>query len=128
MPDNSTESLKGERLSSVVATDILAPAWLSAIIESADDAIISKTLEGIISSWNKGAERIFGYTESEVLGKSILILIPKDLQSEETQILTQIRSGNRVDHYETVRMRKDGSLVNVSLTISPIRAPDGTII
>jgi len=128
MPDNSTESFTGEKLSSVVSTDILAPAWLSAIIESADDAIISKTLEGIISSWNRGAERIFGYTESEVLGKPILILIPKDLQSEETEILTQIRSGNRVDHYETVRMRKDGSLVNVSLTISPIRAPDGTII
>src|SRR4051794_8298190 len=108
MPENSKMSSK-EAVTNYPAIDtlpkdILAPAWLAAIIESADDAIISKTLEGVISSWNKGAERIFGYTEDEVIGKSILILIPPDLQSEETEILSKIRSGQRVEHYETVRL------------------------
>jgi PAS domain S-box-containing protein len=110
-----------------VQPDALASAWLAAIIESADDAIVSKTLEGIITSWNQGAERIFGYTEAEAVGQSILILVPQHLHSEETEILTKIRSGRRVEHYETVRRRKDGSYVDVSLTISPIKAADGTI-
>ncbi|HEX8852509.1 MAG TPA: PAS domain S-box protein, partial [Pyrinomonadaceae bacterium] len=106
----------------------LAPYWLSSIIESAEDAIISKTLEGIITSWNKGAERIFGYTSDEVVGKPITILIPKELQSEEPVILARIRSGERISHYETVRRRKDGTLLNISLTVSPIRDADGRII
>jgi PAS domain S-box-containing protein len=106
----------------------LAPYWLSAIIDSADDAIISKTLEGIITSWNKGAERIFGYTADEVVGKPVYILIPEDHLDEEPTILARLRAGERIEHYETVRMRKDGSLVNISLTVSPIRSPDGTII
>ena len=105
-----------------------APFWLSAIIESADDAIVSKTLQGIITSWNKGAERIFGYTAPEIIGKPVTVLIPADHIDEEVGILARIRRGERVEHYETVRQRKDGSLVEVSLTISPIKSADGRII
>jgi PAS domain S-box-containing protein len=106
----------------------IAPYWLAALIDSADDAIISKTLDGIITSWNKGAQRIFGYRAEEVIGKPILILIPPDHYNEEPEILSRIRAGERVEHYETIRVRKDGSLVDISLTISPIKRPDGVII
>ena len=106
----------------------LAPYWLTAIIDSADDAIISKTLEGIITSWNKGAERIFGYTAEEVVGKPVTILIPPDHLDEEPNILARLRAGERIEHYETVRVRKDGTLVDISLTVSPIRTPEGRII
>ena len=106
----------------------LAPYWLSAIVESADDAIISKTLEGIITSWNTGAERIFGYTPPEIVGKSVTLLIPDDHINEEAEILARIRIGERVEHYETLRQRKDGSLVEISLTVSPIKSADGKII
>lgn len=106
----------------------LAPYWLPAIVESADDAIISKTLQGIITSWNKSAERIFGYKAEEIIGKPVLVIIPPELQDEETLILSKIRSGDRIDHFETVRLRKDGSRVEISLTVSPIRTPDGKII
>jgi PAS domain S-box-containing protein len=106
----------------------LAPYWLSAIIETADDAIISKTLQGVITSWNKGAERIFGYTAEEAVGKSVTILIPEDHLDEEPAILARLRSGNRIEHYETVRVRKDGTLIDISLTVSPIKGPDGQII
>ncbi|HEV2707882.1 MAG TPA: PAS domain S-box protein, partial [Pyrinomonadaceae bacterium] len=106
----------------------LAPYWLSAIIESADDAIISKTLEGIITSWNKGAERIFGYTADEAIGKSVTMLIPADHIDEEPTILARLRMGQRIEHYETVRVRKDGTLLDISLTVSPIRRPDGKIV
>ncbi|HSD45236.1 MAG TPA: PAS domain S-box protein, partial [Pyrinomonadaceae bacterium] len=106
----------------------LAPYWLSALIESADDAIISKTLEGIITSWNKGAERIFGYKAEEVIGKPITIIIPPDHLDEEPQILARLRAGIRVEHFETVRMRKDGGLVDISLTVSPIIGPQGQVI
>ena len=106
----------------------LAPYWLPAIVESADDAIISKTLQGIITSWNKSAERIFGYKADEIIGKPVLVIIPPELQDEETLILSKIRSGDRVEHFETVRLRKDGSRVDISLTISPILTPDGKII
>jgi PAS domain S-box-containing protein len=102
--------------------------WLQAIIESADDAIISKTLDGILTSWNKAAEHIFGYTSEEAVGQSVLMLIPDSLRDEETMILTKIRAGEKVEHYETKRRAKDGRLVNVSLTVSPIRGADGTII
>jgi PAS domain S-box-containing protein len=104
-----------------------ASAWLKAIIESADDAIISKTLDGIITSWNNGASRIFGYSAEEVIGKPIVILIPPDHQDEEPHILSRIRRGERIEHYETVRVRKDGTLVDISLTVSPIRGADGKI-
>jgi PAS domain S-box-containing protein len=103
-------------------------AWLEAIIESADDAIISKTLDGILTSWNKAAQHIFGYTADEAIGQSVLMLIPNELRDEETMILSKIRAGDRIEHYETVRVAKDGRRVNVSLTVSPIKAPDGKII
>jgi len=103
-------------------------AKLAAIVESSDDAIVGKTLEGIITTWNMGAERIFGYRSEEVIGRAINIIIPPDRQSEEPEILRQIRAGNRVDHFETVRMTKDGRLIDVSVTISPIRDDTGTLV
>ena len=106
----------------------LAPYWLSALIESADDAIVSKTLDGIITSWNKGAERIFGYSAEEAVGQPITIIIPANHLDEEPKILARLRAGERVDHFETVRQRKDGTLVEISLTISPIIGPHGQII
>jgi PAS domain S-box-containing protein len=105
-----------------------AAALLSAIVDSCDDAIISKNLDGIIMSWNPSAERLFGYTADEVIGQSIAILIPPERQDEEPKILEQLRRGNRVDHFETIRVRKDGARLNISLTISPVRGADGRII
>ncbi len=106
----------------------LSHYWLSAIIESADDAVVTKTLEGVITSWNRGAERIFGYTADEVIGQPVTVLIPDDHLNEEPAILSRIRAGERVEHYETVRKRKDGSLLDISLTVSPIRGPDGRVV
>jgi len=106
----------------------IGQAFLASIVESSDDAIVSKDLNGIIATWNSGAERIFGYAAGEAIGQPITILIPPELQHEETQILARIRSGARIDHFETVRRRKDGALLDISLTISPIRAADGTIV
>jgi PAS domain S-box-containing protein len=106
----------------------LASSHLSAIIESSDDAIISKNLGGIIQSWNKGAERIFGYTSEEIIGRSITTLIPSDKLNEETEIISRIKRGERIGHYETIRVRKDGTPVEISLTISPIKDHNGTII
>ena len=94
---------------------------LAAIVESNNDAIISMNLDGLITSWNKSAERIYGYLAEEVVGKPILILIPQERHGEESTILARIRRGERVDHYETIRRHKDGSLIDVSLTISPVR-------
>jgi PAS domain S-box-containing protein len=110
--------------------------WLSvnasqrivAIVESSDDAIISKDLNGTIATWNRGAERIFGYVAEEVIGKPITILIPPDRYQEETEIIEHIRRGERVEPYETVRMRKDGSRTDISLTVSPIRNSAGKVI
>jgi PAS domain S-box-containing protein len=101
---------------------------LASIVESSNDAIISKSLDGIITSWNRGAERLFGYTAEEVIGKAVTILIPEDRISEEPEILERIRRGKRVDHYDTVRRRKDGSLIDISLTVSPLKDADGRII
>lgn len=101
---------------------------LAAIVESSDDAIISKNLDGIVTSWNRSAERIFGYTAAEIIGKSITLLMGPGRHFEEQNILSQIRQGNRVDHYETVRLHKDGSTLQISLSISPIRDGDGKII
>ena len=103
-------------------------AILAAIVESSDDAIISKDLNGVITSWNRGAENIFGYAAEEVIGKPITILIPKDRLGEEPSILERIRKGEKIDHFETVRQRKDGTLVDISLTVSPIRNSEGKII
>jgi len=102
--------------------------WLAAIVQSSDDAIISKDLNGIITSWNKGAERLFGYSAEDTIGKSITILIPPERHHEEHTILGRIRGGNRIEHYETVRRRKDGSLIDISLTISPVRDAEGNVV
>src|SRR5215468_7400126 len=102
--------------------------WLGAIIESSDDAIISKNLDGIIMSWNKGAERIFGYQDDEVIGKPVTVLMPPERYNEEPTILAGIRQGERFDHYETVRKHKDGTLIDISLSISPIKEAGGRII
>src|SRR6476469_3777821 len=101
---------------------------LAAIIESSDDAIVSKDLNGIITSWNVGAQRLFGYTPEEIVGKSILTLIPQDRQHEEPIILGRIRRGERIEHYETVRCRKDGTLLDISVTVSPLKDHHGKII
>ena len=103
-------------------------AETAAIVASSDDAIISKDLNGVITSWNRGAERIFGYTAPEAVGQPITMLIPVDRADEEIMILGRIRGGATVDHYETVRRRKDGSLLNISLTISPIKDAQGRIV
>ena len=105
-----------------------AQALLAAIITSSDDAIISKDLEGIVRSWNQSAERIFGYTAEEMVGKSITVLFPPDRLDEEPQILARIQRGERVDHFQTVRMRKDGTLINVSVTISPVHDKTGKVV
>jgi len=102
--------------------------WLAAIIEGSEDAIISKDLTGQIQSWNPGATRLFGYEPAEVIGQPITILIPEDRLEEEPRIISAIRNGRRVEHFETVRRRKDGSLVDLSLSISPIRNSAGTIV
>jgi PAS domain S-box-containing protein len=102
--------------------------WFASIVESTDDAIITKNLDGIVKSWNKAAERLFGYTAEEVIGKSITIHIPPERHDEEPAILDRIRRGERIDRYETVRQRKDGSLIDISLTISPIKNAQGEII
>jgi PAS domain S-box-containing protein len=101
---------------------------LAAVIEYSDDAIITKTLQGIISSWNPGAQRLFGYTAAEAVGKPVTLLIPDNHLNEEPDILERLRRGERIDHYETIRRRKDGELINVSLTVSPIKDGTGRVI
>src|SRR4029077_10084387 len=103
-------------------------ALLAAIVDSSDDAIVSKTLEGRILSWNRGATRIFGYAPHEVIGKPITIIIPPELHGEERQILDKLRRGERIDHFDTVRVTKDGRRIAISLTVSPVRGADGTVI
>ena len=101
---------------------------LAAIVESSDDAIISKTLAGVITSWNRGAQRIFGYSAEEVVGKHISLLMPPERIEDLTHILERVRRGEQVDHYETKRRTKDDRIIDVSLTVSPIRDADGNII
>ena len=105
-----------------------AASWLAAIVESSDEAIVSKMLDGTITSWNPAAERLFGYTAEEVIGRPISILAPPDRENEMPANLERIRRGEKVDRYETVRRRKDGSLVDISLTVSPIRDATGRIV
>ena len=102
--------------------------WLASIVESSDDAIVSKNLDGIITSWNRGAERVFGYTAEEAIGQPITIVIPQDRLDEERVILTRIRRGERIDHFETVRQRRHGSLIVVSLTVSPVKNAEGKVV
>jgi PAS domain S-box-containing protein len=103
-------------------------AHLAAIVESSEDGIISKTLDGIVTSWNQAAERLFGYCAAEMIGQSILKVIPPDLQHEETHILNSVRSGRRIERYQTIRLHKDGRRLHISLTISPVRDTEGTIV
>lgn len=103
-------------------------ARLAAIVEASDDAIVSKTLDGVITSWNEGAVRVFGYEAAEMIGRSILRVIPPELHEEETQILDRLRRGERIEHFETDRVRKDGQRIRISLTVSPVRDASGRII
>jgi PAS domain S-box-containing protein len=105
-----------------------AGAWLAAIVDSSDDAIIGKTLDGVIRSWNVGAKRMFGYESHEIVGRSVLTLIPPELQFEEPEIVARLTRGERIDHYETTRLRKDGSPIEISLSVSPIRNQAGVIV
>src|SRR5690242_8894841 len=117
-----------ESLSDLPHSKTEAAAYLVAIVDSSDDAIISKNLNGVIQSWNQGAERIFGYTAAETIGQSILLLIPPDLHHEEAMILARLQRGERIEHYETVRQCKDGRRIDIDLTVSPVRGPDGRIL
>jgi PAS domain S-box-containing protein len=101
---------------------------LAAVVASSDDAIVSKTLDGVITSWNRAAERMFGYTEAEAVGRSVRMLIPNELQSEEDTVLARLRAGLAIEHYETVRQRKDGSRLSISLTVSPIFGEAGQVV
>ena len=114
----TTEAIKGERASGLLA----------AIVDSSDDAIISKRLDGIITSWNRSATKIFGYTAEEAIGQHITLVIPPERLDEETEIIECIRSGRKIDHFETIRQRKDGSKLDVSVTVSPVRDAAGQVI
>jgi PAS domain S-box-containing protein len=102
--------------------------WLASIVESSDDAIIGTNLDAVTTSWNKGAERLFGYLAKEIIGGPVAILIPPERKHEEYAILSRIRRGDRLDHFETVRRRKDGTLIDISLTVSPVRGADGEVV
>ena len=101
---------------------------LAAIIDSSDDAIVSKTLQGIITSWNRAAERIFGYTAAEAVGQHISLIIPEERHGEEHEVLARLVKGERIDHFETIRRTKDGRRVEISLTVSPVRNSAGRIV
>src|SRR5262245_26550485 len=101
--------------------EIESSRLLSAIVDSSDDAIISKDLNGIVTSWNRAAERMFGWTSDEMVGRSIRTIIPPERMSEEDHVLASVRAGNKVDHFETERMRKNGERLIISLTVSPVR-------
>ena len=105
-----------------------AAAWLAAVVDNSSDAIVSKTLDGIITSWNGGAEKLFGFSAEEAIGQPITIIIPDDRLHEEPEIITKLRAGERVDRFETIRCRKDGSPVTIEVTISPVRDQAGRII
>jgi len=102
--------------------------YFAALIQSSDDAIVAKDLDGVVRSCNPACERIFGYRQAELIGKPVTILIPPELQHQEPEILARIRRGERIEHFDTVRVTKDGRRIDVSLTISPVRAPNGQII
>src|SRR5438132_1625914 len=105
-----------------------ANAWLAAVVESSDDAIISEDLDGIITSWNAGAQRMFEYTKAEAIGQPLKLIIPSDLYDEEARILQRLRNGERIDHYESIRLSKSGKQIDVSLTISPVKGSDGRVL
>ena len=103
-------------------------AWLAAVVDSSDDAIVTMTLDGVIRSWNRGAERLFGYTAAEAIGQQIFLIIPPDLVDEEQNVLACLRRGERIDHFETARQTKDGRRIPISLTVSPVRDDRGNVI
>jgi PAS domain S-box-containing protein len=109
-------------------TGVHAAYHYAAIVESSDDAILSKDLNGVILSWNRAAEQLFGYTAEEAVGRPVTILIPTDRPNEEPMILERVRRGEKIDHYETIRRRKDGSLIDISITVSPIKNEKGEIV
>ena len=109
-------------------SEIDAGAWLAAIVENSDDAILSKTLDGIITSWNRGAADIFGYSTEEAVGRSVTMLIPQERFAEEAEFMRVMARGERVRHFETERIRKDGRRIHVSVSLSPIRAGAGSLI
>src|SRR2546427_8223184 len=109
-------------------TNAEAHARLAAIVENSDDAIVSKSLDGIITSWNPAAERMFGWTSAEAVGRHITLIIPRERGAEEDEVLSRIRRGEMVDHFDTVRITKDGRLLNISLTVSAIRDSEGRIV
>jgi PAS domain S-box-containing protein len=111
-----------------VTHDTNPQAWLAAIVESSDDAIVGKTLDSVIRSWNPAASRIFGYAAEEIVGRSVYVLIPPELHYQEPDILARLSRGERVEHFETIRQRKDGSRFDVSLSVSPIRDVNGAIV
>jgi two-component system, chemotaxis family, CheB/CheR fusion protein len=127
-PQGETSGIAPHGLMDLPPSVEQARAWLAAIVESSDEAIVSKTLDGIITSWNAGARRIFGYEAGEIVGRSVTVLLPPDRQGEEAAILERLRRGERVDRYESVRVAKDGRHIDVSLTISPIRDDAGRIV
>jgi PAS domain S-box-containing protein len=111
-----------------LAADLALRQHLAAIVECSQDAIISETLDGVITSWNRGAEQLFGYSAEEMAGQSVNRLIPKDRQDEEPVLLSRLRAAERIEHYETVRQRKDGTLIDISLTVSPICDANGQVV
>ena len=116
------------RLEKDEAGQLLAARLLASIVESSDDAIVSKSLDGIIQSWNAGAERLFGYTAEQAVGRHISLIIPPDRIAEEDQIIASLKAGQRVEHFETERVRSDGRRIQVSLTISPVKDDAGNVI
>ncbi len=128
-------NVDGRRFYTAIVRDVTerrrateAQARLAAIVASSDDAIVGKDLTGIITDWNAGAERVFGYTRKEAIGRSILMLLPPERQHEEAKILATLRRGDRIDHFETVRVRKDGTRIDVSVSVSPIKDDTGRIV
>jgi PAS domain S-box-containing protein len=130
-PEATTEKITQSILDELPALRLKADkaiGLLASIVDSSDDAIVSKTLEGVITSWNAGAERLFGYTAKEAIGQHISMIIPRDRLDEETSILARLRQGERIDHFDTIRVRKDGTAFDASLSISPVRDSAGKII
>ncbi len=126
-PNEKQKKTQAPALTPLVAAEAHR-SFLASIVESSDDAIVGKTPEGVITSWNPAAERMYGYTAQEIVGKHISILLPPDRPREMDEILEKIRKGERVEHYETLRVRKDGSTIHVSLTVSPIHDAAGRLI
>ena len=125
MTDDTTPRPREEQLKPSPEQEL---AYLAAIVESSDDAIISKDLNGIVRSWNAAAERMFGYAAAEIVGKALRLIIPADRHAEEDEILARLRRGERIEHFETVRRAKDGRLLDVSLTVSPVRDSSGCVV